>query len=81
MRRCLIADVAASAASAYTRMMRLTPGLLFAGIMLPLLALCYYCGVLPSKAGVLRKRVNPRQFNIGAAIYLAALLLAALVWR
>jgi len=61
-----------------------TPGLLFSGIMLPLLALCYYCGVLPvlhSRQYVVRKRDNPRQFKIGAAIYIGSLILVALVWK
>lgn len=61
-----------------------TPGLLFSGIMLPLLALCYYCGVLPvlhSREYLVRRSNNPQQFKIGAAIYLASLILVAVVWK
>jgi len=64
--------------------MKPTPGLVFSGIMLPLLALCYYCGVLPvlhSRQYAIRKRDNPRQFNIGASIYLVALIVVAVAWR
>lgn len=61
-----------------------TPGLLFLGIMLPLLALCYYCGVLPvlhSREYVVRKSDNPRQFKMGAAIYFGFLIFVAVVWK
>lgn len=63
--------------------MKPTPGLLFSGIMLPLLALCYYCGVLPvlhSLQYAIRKSDNPRQFNIGTSIYLVVLIIVAVAW-
>ncbi len=53
--------------------------MLFAGIMLPMLALCYYCGVLPSRAGIIRKSENFRQFNIGAVIYLIGFIAVAVM--
>lgn len=64
--------------------MKPTPGLLFSGIMLPLLALCYYCGVLPvlhSRQYAIRKSDNPRQFNVGASIYLVVLIIVAVAWK
>lgn len=63
--------------------MTFTPGLLFASIFLPFLALCYYCGVLPilhSRQYVIRKSDDPQQFMIGAAFYFGALILVALFW-
>jgi hypothetical protein len=64
--------------------MRPTPGLLFSGIMLPLLALFYYCGVIPllhSREYAVRKADDPRRFNRTAALFLAVLIVLPFIWR
>jgi hypothetical protein len=64
--------------------MRPTSGLLFSGIMLPLLAVCYYCGVIPllhSREWAIRKADDPRRFNVTAAGFLAILIVLPFLWR
>jgi len=68
----------------YKRTMEPTPGLIFSGIFLPLLAVCYYCGVIPvfrSGEGIIRKADDPHRFNVVAASFLVALVALPFIWR
>ena len=68
----------------YKRTMMPTPGLIFSGIMLPLLALCYYCGVIPllhSREYAVRRADDPRRFNVTAGGLLAILIFLPFLWR
>lgn len=51
---------------------------IFYGVMFSLLGLGAYKGVLPTKAGLFRRRNDPTGFNIGLVFYFAVIV--AIPW-
>ena len=57
----------------------MTPAkIIFYVVMLSLLGLGAYRGVLPTKAGLVRRRDDPKGFNIGLIFYFMAII--AIPW-